>query len=61
MDKNKIILLLVLIVMAVAGLFLWQGRQGLEDSGATLFTEESVNPFGESSNPYENIKTNPFE
>ena len=66
-------LIVVIILLAFFGYrFLWQSP-AVENQGddATLQAEldkanpfnqeEPANPFEESSNPYENIKTNPFE
>ena len=69
MEKKKLTVLVVLIVIAVLGYFGWQSlRQGEVDLSEEEINElnpfvrkETANPFQESVNPYENIKTNPFE
>lgn len=62
MDQKKITTIAVLAGLVVLGFFGWQMWYEGEDEGPSLFTtQEPVNPFEESTNPYENIKTNPFE
>jgi len=68
MNKN-IITAVAVVVIAILGYFgwqMWQGRSVELDSAAVeefnpFAAEEPENPFKQGSNPYENIKTNPFE
>lgn len=61
MDTKQRNTLIVLIVIIILGYFGWQMWQSGNSGSSGLFTEEPANPFEESTNPYENIKTNPFE
>ncbi|MEK7148259.1 MAG: hypothetical protein AAB758_03090 [Patescibacteria group bacterium] len=58
--NKRYITLTILIAILAAGFFLWQKSRGGDEAGS-LFTEEAVNPFEENTNPYSDIKTNPFE
>jgi len=73
MEKRKLTTVVVLIGLGVLGYFgymMWSGSKAEEsevedesvvEESSPFVAEESANPFAESSNPYENIKTNPFE
>ena len=75
-NKNTSIIVIVAIIVVAAIFFgyRWLSQNGSEnglDQDSALRatadelnpfnTEEPANPFEESSNPLENIKTNPFE
>jgi len=62
MNKN-IITVVAIIIIAVLGYWWWQSRsQESPEAEVNPFAAVEVNnPFEESSNPYENVKTNPFE
>lgn len=76
MNQKKITIIAVLAVILVLGFLGWQmwrdaqlgekvrlNDETLQEEATKLnpFVQEAVNPFEESTNPYENIKTNPFE
>lgn len=61
MEKKQLIGVAVLAAILVLGYFGWQMWGGAASDARGLFTPEPANPFEESANPYENIKTNPFE
>ncbi|MBI2086967.1 MAG: hypothetical protein HYT69_02245 [Candidatus Zambryskibacteria bacterium] len=77
MDKSKLTTIVVLIVIVILGVFFgyrvfWQsspvdnqaGSEALQaeaDEINPFNQEKPANPFEETTNPYENIKTNPFE
>ena len=68
-----IVLIVIVLVLAIFGYqILWPPQPNgqiqveneiLKEEAAKLnpFNQENVNPFEESTNPYENIKVNPFE
>lgn len=61
MEKKQLTTIAVLIAIVVLGYFGWQMWRGKGSDATSLFTQEPANPFEETANPYENIKTNPFE
>ena len=76
-QKNKtVIITLAVLVVIIAGAFFgyrafWPDKELQSENDTALQTQvdavnpfnetKIVNPFEEGANPYENIKTNPFE
>ncbi|OHA91021.1 MAG: hypothetical protein A2758_01370 [Candidatus Zambryskibacteria bacterium RIFCSPHIGHO2_01_FULL_49_18] len=62
MDK-KLIIILLSVLLAGLGYWWWQRapQEGPEAEVNPFAKVEVNNPFEESSNPYEDVKTNPFE
>ncbi len=67
-DNKKTIIAIIIILIVLALIYFgyrsWprsDSEQGNVEDAASLFNQENVNPFEESTNPYENVKTNPFE
>ena len=67
-----IVLIVIVIVLAFFGyraLWSWLSEQNTVDDAALKeeatklnpFNQETINPFEETANPYENIKVKPFE
>jgi predicted negative regulator of RcsB-dependent stress response len=71
MDKRNLTTLAVIVVLIVLGFFGYQswagrsGQEGLDESAIQelnpFAAEAPANPFEKGGNPYENVKTNPFE
>ncbi len=77
MEQNKklmtvVVLVIIVLLLAFFGYKTWWPKPAPENvlDNAILqaeadrinpFNQEAINPFEKSTNPYENIKVNPFE
>jgi len=73
MEKRKLTTVIAVVILIILGYFgyqyFWTQEEPVQDTALQTeaealnpFNQEDPdNPFEESSNPYENIKTNPFE